>query len=526
MNALIAEGLSWSQAKKEKKRRRQQRQEEQRRQEEEQRQREEVEHREEEERRQRQEEERLERENVERGDEDERRQREEVELRVREEVDRRVREEVERHVREEVERRVREEVEQRQREEVERRELEENERLEREENERRLREENVHPSNQIETWNEERSIDDVIADIIKLTQFTETSPKGSDEVGHQFYQVIERDDEEHWGLSTVTDISNDGDVIITSSIDGVEVEGSQTLGARDYNNLINSERIVHLQISEHQEIVDSRDEERYTLSEVERQVVCHGSRNETDAAQLQRRLHLLYGLNLSVEWHQEAKKRKIREAISSVIQEMKALGITGDDALRTDVEAQAAAFSPISQLENRPNTNAYAVSSSIPCYETPNLVQATSALFTATNLSTPGVEFMVCPERFRLKRNTFCELKENCILVVSDHNLWFIAFHDEETDTVGLHISGSPNLESSIYRTISVPARYITQNNQYCGMSEHILFCWIWATNFYPLGDVEGDHINGKKQDNRRSNVTLRTTNENGGNKRNKKRAR
>jgi hypothetical protein len=331
--------------------------------------------------------------------------------------------------------------------------------------------------------------------------------------------VIERDGKKHWGLSTVEHIRNDGAVIISSAIDGVEVEGRQTLGASDYNNLINSKRIAHIQISEHQEIVDPHDVECYTLSDVERKVVCHGSRNETYVAQLQRRLHLLYGLNLSIQWHQKEKKRIIREEISRVIQEMKDLGVTGVDALRSNVDTQAEAFSPISRLENRPKTDSYAVSSSIPCYGTPNLVQATSALFTATNLSNPGDEYMQCPKRFGLKRNTFCKLKENCILVVSDNNLWFFAFHDKKTDTVGLHIAASPDLKSERYRTLNIPARFTDAGKIYAGMCEHILFCWIFATNFYPKEDAEGDHINGKKQDNRRSNVPLRTVDENSGNK-------
>jgi hypothetical protein len=475
----------------------QQSQEEQRRQEEEQRQREEVERREEEERRQR-----LERENVERREEEERRLREEVELRV----------EIERRVREEVERRL---LEHRQREEFEHRQSEDEE-------SQQIAEEN-RPSFLIKTWDENRPVDDVIDDIDKVTQFTEAIPKGRNEVGHQFYQEIERDGKKYWGLSTVIDIRNDGAVIITSTIDGDEVEGRQTLGASEYNNLMNSKRIVHLQISKHQEIYDPHDVERYTLSDVEREVVCHGSRNETDAAKLQRRLLLLYGLNLTAAWYHEEKKRIILAEIERVIQEMKDLGVEGADAARSNVETQAAAFSPISRHEKRPKNRAYTVSSSIPCHGTPNLVQATSALITETNLSNPGVEYMLCPERFGKKRKNIWKLKENRILVVSDNNLWFIAFHDKKTDTVGLYISGSPDLESKNYRTLNIPGHHIVAGKQYSGMNEHILFCWIFATNFYPLEDHQGEHINGIPQDNRRSNVPLRSIDENSGNKRARK---
>jgi hypothetical protein len=110
---------------------------------------------------------------------------------------------------------------------------------------------------------------------------------------------------------------------------------------------------------------------------------------------------------------------------------------------------------------------------------------------------------------------------------VSDNNLWFFAFHDKKTDTVGLHIAASPDLNSERYRTLNIPARFIENaDKKYSGMSEHILFCWIFTTNFYPKEDAEGDHINGKKQDNRRSNVPLRTVEENKGNNAYKKKAR
>lgn len=299
------------------------------------------------------------------------------------------------------------------------------------------------------------------------------------------------------------DIRNDGAVIITSTIDGDEVEGRQTLGASEYNNLMNSKRIVHLQISEHQEIYAPHDVDRYTLSDVEREVVCHGSRNETDAAKLQRQLHLLYGLNLSAAWYHEEKKRIILAEIERVIQEMKDLGVEGADAARSNVETQAAAFSPISRHEKRPKNRAYTVSSSIPCHGTPNLVQATSALITETNLSNPGDEYMLCPERFGKKRKNIWKLKK--------------------TDTVGLYISGSPDLESKNYRCLNIPAAHIVAGKQYSGMQEHILFCWIFATNFYPLEDHQGEHINGIPQDNRRSNVPLRSIDENSGNKRARK---
>ena len=55
---------------------------------------------------------------------------------------------------------------------------------------------------------------------------------------------------------------------------------------------------------------------------------------------------------------------------------MKDLGVEGADAARSNVETQAAAFSPISRHEKRPKNRAYTVSSSIPCHGTPNLVQS------------------------------------------------------------------------------------------------------------------------------------------------------
>ena len=158
-------------------------------------------------------------------------------------------------------------------------------------------------------------------------------------------------------------------------------------------------------------------------------------------------LNLLYGLNLSVRQHQTENKRIVREAISRVIQQMKDLPIVGTSALRSNEETQAEAFSPnIIQVDgeswkgaNRIGRDFEYITSSVPCYGIPNLIQATSALFTKTELSRVGDEYIELPERFGLRKTTFCELID-CILIVSNRNLWFIAYHNEGTNTVGRRI--------------------------------------------------------------------------------------
>ena len=78
------------------------------------------------------------------------------------------------------------------------------------------------------------------------------------------------------------------------------------MNAIKYNAHINSNSIVHQQVTEHQEILDPNEEHKpgWILSDDERKVVCHGCRDESDLAKLQRQLDLLYGLNLSVRQHQ------------------------------------------------------------------------------------------------------------------------------------------------------------------------------------------------------------------------------
>jgi hypothetical protein len=71
----------------------------------------------------------------------------------------------------------------------------------------------------IQLWNESRTIHDVLADIRKVSHWTEPIPNPN-AVGYQFYQEIERHGKKHWVQSTVTNICNDGTVIITFSING------------------------------------------------------------------------------------------------------------------------------------------------------------------------------------------------------------------------------------------------------------------------------------------------------------------
>jgi len=136
-------------------------------------------------------------------------------------------------------------------------------------------------------------------------------------------------------------------------------------------------------------------------------------------------------------------------------------------------------------------------------------------------LSRDGDEYIVLPERFRSIKTTFCKLK-NCILAVSNRNMWFIAYHNEVTNTVGLYIpSGCPKKAptNGKPRSISIPGRFTTTGEQFKSMDEHIVFTWPWATNFYPVERPECEHINGRQADNRRSNVPLRTKDEQQGNR-------
>ena len=106
-------------------------------------------------------------------------------------------------------------------------------------------------------------------------------------------------------------------------------------------NIINIDSTVYITLSEHYEIVDPNNRFCSNLSDVERRVVCHGSRNEYPAAKLQRQLDLLYGLNLTILERQTEYKRKVRDAISRVIKAMLALGVEGVHALCSDEDNQA-----------------------------------------------------------------------------------------------------------------------------------------------------------------------------------------
>ena len=106
-------------------------------------------------------------------------------------------------------------------------------------------------------------------------------------------------------------------------------------------------------------------------------------------------------------------------------------------------------------------------------------------------------------------------------MVVSNRNMWFIAYRNEETNTVGLYIPGSAKKAQTNgkTRTIKIPGRFTTTGKQFTTMDEHNVFTWPWTTNFYPVETAECEHINGKQADNRRSNVPLRTRGENSGNR-------
>ena len=241
-----------------------------------------------------------------------------------------------------------------------------------------------------------------------------------------------------------------------------------------YPDIININNTDYITVSEHYEIVDPNDTSRSNLSDVERRVVCHGSRIETPAAKLQRQLDLLYGLNLTIMDRQTAHKQIVRDEISRVIEEMVALGVGGVHALRSNEETQAEAFSPdVIQADgetwddaNRIGRKFFEVTSSIPCDGTPDLIQATSALLTTTetrHLSRDGDEYIILHELFRSIKPGFCKLK-NCILAVSNRNMWFIAYRNEETNTVGLYIPGSAKKAQTNgkTRTIKIPGRFTT----------------------------------------------------------------
>jgi hypothetical protein len=68
-------------------------------------------------------------------------------------------------------------------------------------------------------WNNDRSISDVIAEIKLASQCSIPRPKGTLELGHQFYKVTQINDMQHWRQSTVTDINDNENISI--SIDGV-----------------------------------------------------------------------------------------------------------------------------------------------------------------------------------------------------------------------------------------------------------------------------------------------------------------
>ena len=136
-----------------------------------------------------------------------------------------------------------------------------------------------------------------------------------------------------------------------------------------------------------------------------------------------------------------------------------------------------------------------------------------------TSLSRVGDEYINLPKRFGLRKTGFCKLID-CILVVSNRNVWFIAFHNEESNTVGLYIPGSSSkAECDNHRTISIPGRFNDTGKQFKNMEEHNVFTWPWATNFFPLEPAECEHINRIPIDNRRSNVPLCTKDENNGNR-------
>jgi hypothetical protein len=85
---------------------------------------------------------------------------------------------------------------------------------------------------------------------------------------------------------------------------------------------------------------------------------------------------------------------------------------------------------------------------------------------------------------------------------------------------------------SSIHSTVStlpllivvsclghIPAKFNATTKQWKNAQEHDIFPWLWATNFFPVENAEGDHINRRVYDNRRSNIALRPKEDNKGNR-------
>jgi hypothetical protein len=102
-----------------------------------------------------------------------------------------------------------------------------------------------------------------------------------------------------------------------------------------------------LQITEHQELFNTnrKIDPKWCLTDDERTVVCHDGRDESAVAHKQRELYLHYGLNVALFQNEEEYKLVVRDAISKAIKEMKALGVDGVDAIRTNVNTQSEAFS-------------------------------------------------------------------------------------------------------------------------------------------------------------------------------------
>ena len=83
-----------------------------------------------------------------------------------------------------------------------------------------------------------------------------------------------------------------------------------------------------------------------------------------------------------------------------------------------------------------------------------------------------------------------------------------------------VYIGGRPEkVPAKGYLTLGIPGRFNDTGEQFKNLNEHMLFSWLWATNFFPVETAECEHINGKPIDNRRSNVPLRPKMENNGNR-------